>query len=609
MIAISEKNRRKVYAKYFAQALNRIRMEKEPIVKKLFRTYIFWIIICIFVILCSTVLYAGNVINSNITETQKQLTLSINQNIENYFQDMNDFSMELIKSSMFRETALGRLPEYYEEGRNTVDLFSNLYLEAYKMIQKKYHVGIITDQNYYIWMGNEYFIERLPKKAPDTYQNLVKDGSAVIKYLEKNEYLLEAMGNRSVTDKDNSKITLSRSFGGSSFFYNGSAILEVQMDADEFTEDMRRLSSSKNEAGLQIHILNDAGDTIFSETELDSKKFLEENDWKPGSFRKNGYYTYVYKIFNSDIYVLYTISILSYYNKLLTFLGITIIFFLIITALMIAVSYRVSREISKPIHEVCHELRKVDLAQGIRYQRVDTDILELDYLSNSIGELNEKLEESMHHIITLKDFEIHSKLLALQAQMQPHFLVNTLTTMGSMAEETKNQDIARMCLNLTQMFRYISAEESEGVRLFEEMKHVNRYVDIMKERFPNAQVDSDIPLEMMNIRVPKLIIQPLVENSFKYCNRSKPHIKIAGELRGGRCWSIKVSDNGAGFSDSKVEEILKKCEESMDGVNSLSTKIDGMGLVNVYVRLQLFYREEVVYEINQEGIVIGGKVL
>ncbi|WP_044294336.1 sensor histidine kinase [Robinsoniella peoriensis] len=589
--------------------MNRIRMEKEPIVKKLFRTYIFWIIICIFVILCSTVLYAGNVINSNITETQKQLTLSINQNIENYFQDMNDFSMELIKSSMFRETALGRLPEYYEEGRNTVDLFSNLYLEAYKMIQKKYHVGIITDQNYYIWMGNEYFIERLPKKAPDTYQNLVKDGSAVIKYLEKNEYLLEAMGNRSITDKDNSKITLSRSFGGSSFFYNGSAILEVQMDADEFTEDMRRLSSSKNEAGLQIHILNDAGDTIFSETELDSKKFLEENDWKPGSFRKNGYYTYVYKIFNSDIYVLYTISILSYYNKLLTFLGITIIFFLIITALMIAVSYRVSREISKPIHDVCHELRKVDLAQGIRYQRVDTDILELDYLSNSIGELNEKLEESMHHIITLKDFEIHSKLLALQAQMQPHFLVNTLTTMGSMAEETKNQDIARMCLNLTQMFRYISAEESEGVRLFEEMKHVNRYVDIMKERFPNAQVDSDIPLEMMNIRVPKLIIQPLVENSFKYCNRSKPHIKIAGELRDGRCWSIKVSDNGAGFSDSKVEEILKKCEESMDGVNSLSTKIDGMGLVNVYVRLQLFYREEVVYEINQEGIVIGGKVL
>lgn len=591
------------------QALHHIRMDKKPIVKKLFKTYIFWIIICIFVILCSTVFYAGNVINTNITETQKQLTLSINQNIENYFQEMNDFSMELIKSQSFRETALNRLPVYYEEERNTVDLFSVLYKEAYKMIQKNYKVGIITDQGYYIWMGEEYFIDEIPDHVPDPYQNYQKDGSAVIKYLGKNGYLQETMGTRKIVEKDDARITLSRSFGRNNFFYNGSAILEVQMDAEKFTADMCRLSSSKKDTGLQIHILNNEGDTIFSESDLDGKKFLEENEWKTGSFRKNGYYTYVYKLFNSDIYVLYNISILSYYNKFLTFLGIAILFFLIITALMIVVSYRVSREISRPIHQVCQELGKVDLAQGIRYRRVDTEIMELDYLSNSIGELNEKLEESMHHIITLKDFEIHSKLLALQAQMQPHFLVNTLTTMGSMAEESGNMDISRMCLNLTQMFRYISAEESEGVRLFEEMKHVDRYVEIMKERFPNAQVESDLPLEMMNMRIPKLIIQPLVENSFKYCNRTKPHIRIMGEWQEGKCWRLKVTDNGEGFSNSKAEEIRKKCEESMDGVNSLSTKIDGMGLVNVYVRLQLFYREEVIYVINQEGIVIGGKIL
>lgn len=215
----------------------------------------------------------------------------------------------------------------------------------------------------------------------------------------------------------------------------------------------------------------------------------------------------------------------------------------------------------------------------------------------------------MHHIITLKDFEIHSKLLALQAQMQPHFLVNTLTTMGSMADEMGNMDISRMCLNLTQMFRYISAEESQGVRLFEEMKHVERYVEIMKERFPNAWVETDIPLDMMNIRIPKLIIQPLVENSFKYCNRSKPHIRVTGEMPEEGVWRVKVSDNGAGFTEEKAAEILQKCEKSMEGVNSLSTKIDGMGLVNVYVRLQLFYREQVVYTINEEGIMIGGKIL
>ncbi len=98
-------------------------MKKQPIVKKLFGTYIFWIVICILVILCSTIFYVGYVINSNITQTQSQLTLSINQNIENYFEEMNDFSMELVKSQKFRDTALDSLPEYYRGGRNTVDLF------------------------------------------------------------------------------------------------------------------------------------------------------------------------------------------------------------------------------------------------------------------------------------------------------------------------------------------------------------------------------------------------------------------------------------------------------------------------------------------------------
>ena len=132
---------------------------QESIVKKLFRTYLVWIILCISVILCGTVLYVGNVMDSNTVEIQRQLTLSINQNIEHYLQDMDDFSMELVRSEKFQETVQESLPESYEEGRSTADLFSELYLDAYKMIQKKYHVGVITGGDHYIWMGNEYYID------------------------------------------------------------------------------------------------------------------------------------------------------------------------------------------------------------------------------------------------------------------------------------------------------------------------------------------------------------------------------------------------------------------------------------------------------------------
>lgn len=584
-------------------------MKKEPIIKKLFRTYIFWIVICIIAILAVTVVYAGHVITRNITQTQRQLTVSINQNIENYFNEMNDFSMELVKSEDFRKKTLRELPQHFGLEENTADLFSQMYQNAYKMIQKEYSVGIVIEPDYYVWMGNEYFIDKLENGEPDTYRAYPMDGSPVVKYLERNEYLRTSMKDRQISNSESPKISLSRSFGDSSFFYNGNAILEVQIEADSFVKDILRLSSTKNGTGLKIHILNSLGESIYSETDWDAENFLDANGWKEGSFQSGGMYTYVYRLFDSNLYVLYNISFFQYYREAFISIGIALCLTLLIAAVLTAVSYQVSWNISKPLHEICQELQNVNLEKGVRFQPVETEIMELDYLSCSIRELNEKLEESLRHIVMLKEFENHSKLLALQAQMQPHFLVNTLTTMGSMAEEAGNRDIAGMCMNLTQMFRYISAEESRGVRMFEELKHVDRYVEIMRERFPNAQVEIDIPLEMMDIRIPKLIIQPLVENSFKYCNRSHPVIEVRGQVNEEGFWSVSVSDNGDGFSSEEAEKIMEKCLKSLEGVNSLSTQVDGMGLVNVYVRMQLFFRGDVLYRMDENGIVIGGKML
>lgn len=582
--------------------------KKESFVKKMFRSYLVWIMVCILMLQCGTLVYVGRVINQNVTETQRQLTLSMNQNIENYFQSMDDFSRKLVRSEEFQKIVQEELPQYFDEGRNTADLFSELYIEAYEMIQKKYHIGVVTKDNHYIWLGSEYYIDKIQGERPDTYQDYEMDGTPEIQYVKQNAYLRASMGDRNLAEGDSPMVTLSRSFGRENYLYNGSAMLEIQVDAEKFAYDILKRTAAKKNTGIKVHILNAQGDTIYSESGRDGKNILEENGWKEGTYQKNRHYIYVYRIFGSELYVLYTINLFDYYNEFLVFLGISLTAFLLIFLLMVSVSRHVSLRLSKPILELCEEMEKVDLDKGKRFQSVETDVQELDYLSKSIETMNRNLEESMHRVITLKDYEIQSRMMALQAQMQPHFLVNTLTTMGSMAEQRGNRDISRMCVNLTQMFRYIAAEETNGVQMYEEIRHVNRYVDIMKERFPNARVEIDIPLEMMDVHVPKLIIQPLVENSFKYCNRSQPYIRVQGEMSDEGNWRVKVTDNGEGFSGEKAAEILRKCEESMEGVNSLSTKIDGMGLVNVYVRLRLFYRSDVIYQIGREGIEIGRKV-
>ncbi|MCI9516726.1 MAG: histidine kinase [Lachnospiraceae bacterium] len=580
---------------------------KEPIVKRLFRTYILLIGLCVLVLLTGMLLYSGYLINRNIMQTQRQLSLSINQNIENYFREMNDFSMSLVKNEAFREGVLKGLPEAYHEGRSTVGVFSGLYQEAHEMIQKKYSIGIITGQDDYIWMGNEYFIGEAGQEIPGIYQDYAMDGSPVVKYLGRNKYLQNSMGERRVSGADSAKVVLARSFGKGNILYNGDAVLEIQVDAEEFADAIRRLSIGKNGTGFRISILNTEGEEIFSETDWDGKVFLEANGWEAGRFRKDGSYTYVYKIFDSGLYVLYNISISDYYSRLSFFVAVVLAFFLLVLAAMVVVNYQTARQISKPIHQMCEELGKVNLEHGIRYQSVDTDIRELDYLSDSIENLTLELEESMKRIIQLKEFEVHSKMLALQVQMQPHFLVNTLMTMGAMAEEAGNREIFQMCMNLTRMFRYISSDEKAGVKLFEEIRHVERYVEIMKERFPNAQVEIDIPLDMMNVKVPKLVLQTLVENSFKYSNRSKPYIWVKGMLGKDGRWSIQVSDNGGGFTEEMAAGILEKCKESMEGTESFSAKVGGMGLVNVYVRMRLFYGDDIVYRLGREGITIGGR--
>lgn len=225
-----------------------------------------------------------------------------------------------------------------------------------------------------------------------------------------------------------------------------------------------------------------------------------------------------------------------------------------------------------------------------------------------MNQMSSQLEDSLQQIISLKDYEVHAKMLALQAQMQPHFLFNTLTTIASMAEAEGNKKIYRICMNLNSMFRYIASEDREGVRMFEEIRHIESYVEIMKERFPQSMVEVDIPLEMLDCRIPKLTIQPLVENAFKYCDRAKPDIHVKGNIDPTGKWTVEVSDNGKGFSPEKKEEIMKKCQEGLENEKTLSNQIDGMGLVNVYVRMKLFYGEDMSYSIeeNKGRIVIGG---
>lgn len=579
-------------------------MKKRSLSQKLFRTYVGWFILYLVILLTVTLTFMTVIIRKNIRDTHDQLITSINENIQNYFDDMNAFSMELINSAAFKQTAIKVLPEAYETKKSVSEPFSQLYQVAYKMIQKGYNVGVIVEDEYYIWMGQNYYVREIDGASIHTYDDLVRDETPAVKYLAKNEYLDQIMP---AAAEGHSYITLSRSMSLTRPFMNGEAILEILVEEEDLANSISEMLGTREDGGVQINLFDASGNMIYGESDLDLSGYLKEV--QPGSSEEEGNIITVQKIFNDRLTAIYTMDVESYWERLTQFWMIAIVLCIGIIAIIVWLTYRISKQTSRPIREICDHVQKISLTDGIGYEDVETDIDEINFLSRSLKEMSVNLEESLNQIILLKDYEVHAKMLALQAQMHPHFLFNTLMTIASMAEEQGNQNIYRICVNLTSMFRYISADAGDGVRIYEEIRHVENYVEIMKERFPESEVDIDIPLEIMDQKIPKLTIQPLVENAYKYCDRQKPKISIRGTVEENGGWTISVQDNGKGFSPMDIAEIMEKCREGLKNEKMLSGQIDGMGLVNVYVRLKLFYGDDMIYLIvENKGLIVIGRM-
>jgi two-component system sensor histidine kinase YesM len=197
--------------------------------------------------------------------------------------------------------------------------------------------------------------------------------------------------------------------------------------------------------------------------------------------------------------------------------------------------------------------------------------------------------------------------------MDPHFVYNMLTTIGIMAEEGMTRQIAESVGNLTHLLRYISSGTSSVVSIGEEMEYAERYLACMKVRFREGLFyDIGIPQEILAVRVPKLIVQPVIENVMKYGLSGRPpwHVSIHGEAEGRR-WQIVVRDDGAGFPPDRLARLREEIALRMSTIPDPALSISGMGLLNIASRLRLYYGDEALYRVENgpDGgavVVIGG---
>lgn len=283
----------------------------------------------------------------------------------------------------------------------------------------------------------------------------------------------------------------------------------------------------------------------------------------------------------------------------------------LIFALVLA--YFAAQYITKPIGEIYNEVIHFDIATPYVKKNVQTNIIELKTLSDSFSDMQEKLIESINKQFMLQNQEMQSHMLALQSQMNPHFLYNSIAAIQSMAEEGMDREIAIMCLSMANILRYISSDTKQEVILEDEIHYTHDYLSCMMIRYQgDLSYTIDIPEQMNKIKVPKLCVQLLVENAIKFTSTKRPpyHVSITGKIHD-KQYELSIKDNGPGFSEEALHDIREKITD-IDRTGLLpSLEINGMGLLNVYIRFKLLHGVDIIFKVenNETGgacVTIGG---
>lgn len=406
-----------------------------------------------------------------------------------------------------------------------------------------------------------------------------------------------------------------------STFYKPQGVIEVKHSISSLISRLRKVDTGLyNE---KIYIYDTTGNTIYtSGSGEDAAIFFDtveqagliDDDTPHHIPYRSSTHLFAQKSSYSGFTTVFAIDNRDLYRPILQYVKANILIFFGFAVIALILSYVVSKVITIPLMKMYSGISKMYTEEATLLsgdlQKIDTNIIELDTLYSAVVDMHDRAQASMNREITLSNQRLQSQILAVQSQMNPHFLYNSLATIQAMADEGMNEEVTRMCRTISRILRYISSNKEPLVLIKDDVEHARDYLECMKMRYgDDLTYTIDVPDEMQQLKIPKLCLQLIVENSIKYATKSvKPPwiINIRGR-KTGIYWEISVTDNGPGFSDSDIDEINKKIEYINETQLLPSLEINGMGLMNIYIRFKSLYNGKHIFKISND--VAGGAMV
>ena len=564
-------------------------------------------IVLIIVLLGSYSIYSFSKISkinqSNIIKTTNQITEKIKTFIEFKIQYAGDISDMISKDSKVRQILSKNIANYSKSSQIDDMNYLRVYLNNLESSNQIYRVRIFLREGlvYTSDMYNFYPISQII----DTewyHRTEVNEGKIHISMNELN----------SLKGKNVRVLSFSRIFRD---YSNDENNITAMISVDVLEDDICNILSLINTQNKSIAFITDENNNIITNNDKDNKiqdkkDKLEDylNKMKSGNNFSSGYYTYksenllVNHILLQDIpWTLHTLTPLNTLvkeeNKLKTD---SILVLIIIGGLCYIIAFYLSKYSTKRLYQLMISMRAV---KNSNFKKIDVNI------KDEIGELQETFNYMVLKLENLFDEKYRmgkevkdAELKALQAQINPHFLYNTLDLINWMAINQNAYNISELIIKLSQFYKMSLSKGKDKIKIFEELTHIELYVDIQNFRFDNKiRLIINVDDELMNYSIIKLTLQPIVENAILHGILKKSAksgvIKIIGSLEDGKI-TIIIEDDGVGFSDSNIEHLSDQKQRN---------DFHGFGLKNIDERIKLNYGAEYGLMVKSE-VGMGTKV-
>ncbi|WP_372636716.1 sensor histidine kinase [Cohnella sp.] len=252
----------------------------------------------------------------------------------------------------------------------------------------------------------------------------------------------------------------------------------------------------------------------------------------------------------------------------------------LLLVLAVAASFLLYRNVQRPLRKLIGSVQRIkrgDYSARIDYQAKN----EFDYLIFQFNEMSDQIKTLIEDVYAEKLRSREATLKQLQSQINPHFLYNSLFFIINSAEMNDRQAVVQMSQNLAEYYRYATRVENQSVALEEELELVRNYLIIQNLRMGRVQFEIDVPEKMLDLELPRLILQPIVENAIVHGVERSPEggmITITGK-QDDRYNMIFVQDDGPGMDPQRLRDLQAELAQPM------SEEV-GCGTWNVHRRLQ-----------------------